>query len=381
MRRRMMMLLTVVVTALVMMGGPFPSRTWAEDGGQDAILSSDEEITGGGVVQTETPTVSPPATTETTGNADATAPAVADTSSTGTPSGTAGLTADSIGASIEKFLNSLKTLLDMIAQLLGLTGTGTTTGTGTSTGIGSTGSSPTPGTYTVVQGDSLWTIAERFLGSGSRYTELVEANKDKYPSLLKNPNLIYPGWVLTIPGGGSTGTTSSGTGTTTSGTSTGTTGGGSGSTGTDSGGTGGVAGLPPLERPDGRAGIERVFGSRGTNQTTVSMAAGPGGRMVSVTCHRLIAARLKAVFDEIKSRGLSQHIKTFDGCYNNRNKRGGSTPSTHAWGIAVDLNASENPMGSSQMTDGQRQLAEVFRKYGFYQLPNDPMHFQYCTGY
>jgi LysM repeat protein len=57
-----------------------------------------------------------------------------------------------------------------------------------------------PGTYTVVRGDSLWRIASRFLGTGTRYWDLVEANKDRYPSLAKNPDLIHPGWVLTIPG-------------------------------------------------------------------------------------------------------------------------------------------------------------------------------------
>ena len=34
------------------------------------------------------------------------------------------------------------------------------------------------------------------LGSGSRYTEIYNLNKDK----IKNPNLIYAGQVLRIPG-------------------------------------------------------------------------------------------------------------------------------------------------------------------------------------
>ncbi len=55
-------------------------------------------------------------------------------------------------------------------------------------------------TYIVQSGDSLWKIARNILGSGSRWGELVEANKDKFPSLEKNPNLIYPGWELDIPG-------------------------------------------------------------------------------------------------------------------------------------------------------------------------------------
>jgi len=61
-------------------------------------------------------------------------------------------------------------------------------------------SKPSGGKYIVARGDCLWKIAQRFLGNGSRYWEIVEANKDRYPSLLKNPNLIFPGWELVIPG-------------------------------------------------------------------------------------------------------------------------------------------------------------------------------------
>ena len=54
--------------------------------------------------------------------------------------------------------------------------------------------------YTVSAGDFLISIAQRFLGDGSRWPEIVEANKDRYPSLEANPNLIYIGWTLVIPG-------------------------------------------------------------------------------------------------------------------------------------------------------------------------------------
>ena len=50
-------------------------------------------------------------------------------------------------------------------------------------------------TYTVKKGDTLWAIATKYYGSGGKYTKIVDANK----SLIKNPNLIYVGWVLTIP--------------------------------------------------------------------------------------------------------------------------------------------------------------------------------------
>ena len=62
----------------------------------------------------------------------------------------------------------------------------------------STENSPAPSTnqsYTVKSGDCLWNIAKKYYGDGSKYTAIYEANKDK----ISNPNLIYPGQVLTIP--------------------------------------------------------------------------------------------------------------------------------------------------------------------------------------
>ncbi len=58
-------------------------------------------------------------------------------------------------------------------------------------------------TYIVQPGDCLSAIAQRLLGNGSRWPELVSLNKDRYPTLESNPNLIYPGWQLIIPGGSS----------------------------------------------------------------------------------------------------------------------------------------------------------------------------------
>lgn len=60
-------------------------------------------------------------------------------------------------------------------------------------------SSPAPAaaqTYTVVKGDCLWNIAKKFYGNGSKYTVIYNANKSVIGG---NPNLIYPGQVLTIP--------------------------------------------------------------------------------------------------------------------------------------------------------------------------------------
>lgn len=51
-------------------------------------------------------------------------------------------------------------------------------------------------THTVVKGDTLWGIAKKYYGNGGQYKKIHQANSGQ----IKNPNLIYPGQVLTIPG-------------------------------------------------------------------------------------------------------------------------------------------------------------------------------------
>ena len=66
-------------------------------------------------------------------------------------------------------------------------------------GSSSTAPSPSPAqsarTYTVVKGDSLSKIAKRVLGDASLWPRIYEANRN----IIKDPDLIHPGQVLTIP--------------------------------------------------------------------------------------------------------------------------------------------------------------------------------------
>jgi nucleoid-associated protein YgaU len=49
--------------------------------------------------------------------------------------------------------------------------------------------------HTVVKGDTLWKISEKYLGKGTRYQEIFEANRP----MLSDPDKIYPGQMLRIP--------------------------------------------------------------------------------------------------------------------------------------------------------------------------------------
>lgn len=56
-------------------------------------------------------------------------------------------------------------------------------------------SSAEPTFHTVVRGDTLSAIAQKYLGSAGKYPAIFEANKP----MLKDPDKIYPGQVLRIP--------------------------------------------------------------------------------------------------------------------------------------------------------------------------------------
>jgi hypothetical protein len=55
---------------------------------------------------------------------------------------------------------------------------------------------PPPKTYTVKPGDTLWAIAKKTLGDGSRWKEIYQANLSV---IGKDPSLIIPGQTLRIP--------------------------------------------------------------------------------------------------------------------------------------------------------------------------------------
>lgn len=57
---------------------------------------------------------------------------------------------------------------------------------------------PKEKTYTVVSGDSLWKIAVKFYGNGTKWTTIYNNSQNKN-TIGANPNLIYPGQKLVIP--------------------------------------------------------------------------------------------------------------------------------------------------------------------------------------
>lgn len=140
--------------------------------------------------------------------------------------------------------------------------------------------------------------------------------------------------------------------------------------------------------PRGLQAIKALFGEPGNPSASAGVVRFPapikvGFMKASTTraaCHVKLEDVFTEVFFEIHARGFWHLLKTYDGIYNKRKKTANSDQwSTHAWGIAVDLNAATNGFGTKG--DMPEPIIEIFEKHGFTHLVNDPMHFQYTEGY
>lgn len=97
-----------------------------------------------------------------------------------------------------------------------------------------------------------------------------------------------------------------------------------------------------------------------------------------VYCNKLLKAPLENALKNIIDRCLTDEIKTWDGCFNIRKKRGFNSWSLHSWGIAIDINAAWNQLGKEpQMSP---ELVQCFTDEGFDWGGDwnrkDGMHFQ-----
>lgn len=100
-----------------------------------------------------------------------------------------------------------------------------------------------------------------------------------------------------------------------------------------------------------------IFGQPGDRDSLVSIPLpyplrpswSPDTELTSITCHRLIAGPLTRIFQRtLEHYGMERirelRLDIYGGCFNNRPIRGGSRPSLHAWGIAVDLDPERNTL-------------------------------------
>ena len=97
-----------------------------------------------------------------------------------------------------------------------------------------------------------------------------------------------------------------------------------------------------------------------------------------IYCNKDMVAPLTAAFKMLISTGCVVELKTWDGCFNIRKKRGLSSMSLHSWAIAIDVNAFEN--GLNQTPKLSSLFVSCFTTNGFEWggtwTRKDGMHFQ-----
>ena len=97
-----------------------------------------------------------------------------------------------------------------------------------------------------------------------------------------------------------------------------------------------------------------------------------------IYCNKDLIKPLEKALTNLVERKLVSQLKTWDGCFNIRKKRGATSPSLHSWGIAIDVNAAWNRFGCSPTCS--QAFVECFTDAGFewggeWRKP-DGMHFQ-----
>ena len=95
-------------------------------------------------------------------------------------------------------------------------------------------------------------------------------------------------------------------------------------------------------------------------------------------CNKLMMQPLTTAFSNLISRNVVYELKTWDGCFNIRKKRGLASMSLHSWGLAIDVNAAWNGLGTESKLSPE--FVKCFTDAGFHWggewSRKDPMHFQ-----
>jgi hypothetical protein len=152
-----------------------------------------------------------------------------------------------------------------------------------------------------------------------------------------------------------------------------------------------LRGLMPKDHPwptQDQAALTKFYGRPGDETQLVNLAVNDldirydGKNVKSIRCHHKVAPSLRRILENIAKTPHAWVLKEFGGVYNNRPMRGGSLPSLHARGAAIDLAPSTNgnrehwPSRSNMPIEVMEEFArEAWNGLGW-SIGRDGMHFQ-----
>lgn len=138
------------------------------------------------------------------------------------------------------------------------------------------------------------------------------------------------------------------------------------------------------------ASLRAFYGMHGNEQALEVIKLKPevevlfeGQRVFSIRCHKKVKDSLERIINELATFEEGRiALREYAGVYNNRNKRGGTTPSLHAYGAAIDLmpNTNRNHHHWPCSSTMPLEVMEVFAKEGWLSAgafwSRDAMHMQ-----
>ncbi|MDE4059782.1 M15 family metallopeptidase [Phaeobacter gallaeciensis] len=131
--------------------------------------------------------------------------------------------------------------------------------------------------------------------------------------------------------------------------------------------------------PFRQADMAEKFGPAGSARCTAGVVRVPwrmvlawdgAEQITEFKCHELVAASAQRAFDRIAAayspvqiRDLGLHL--YGGCFNYRTKRGGTSLSTHAYGLAIDFDPARNRLkwGADRARLAQRDATPFWQAW------------------
>lgn len=97
-----------------------------------------------------------------------------------------------------------------------------------------------------------------------------------------------------------------------------------------------------------------------------------------IYCNKDMVIPLTNAFKNLIKTDFVKELKTWDGCFNIRKKRGLTSMSLHSWGIAIDVNAAWNGLNkpSTLSTGFVKCFTDAGFEWGGTWKRIDGMHFQ-----